>query len=447
MRYRTGLILLIGFGLLVVLVGALGLSALRRAERILKEVFNIHEAYRKSASILSDIESNTYLSGILVRDYLLDPLPTAGPLYRKELLEIRSLTSKRLADLGALIGYEQSSAVERLEGELDTYWDSLDPIFEWTPDERAALRFSFLRQQVLPRRNAIIDMMREMDRLNATTLRKEEEKLRQSRGGYRIYLVRMISIALSVALLVAIASILRISRLERHSYEQRMRTERAEQELRRLSQKLLQTQEQERKSISRELHDEIGQALTAFRMELSNLEHLRTASPEEFMAHLAEAKSLSERALRSVRDLAMGLRPSMLDDLGLGPALEWQTREFSRRSGIPVTFQADGELDNLPENLRTCVYRIVQESLTNCARHAKADDVRISIHGSRDCISLTIQDNGVGFDPELLTGGGLGLIGMQERVKELGGTMSVFSQLQKGTLLEVSIPLIQEIAP
>ena len=111
MRYRTGFILVIGFGALIVLVGVLGFSALRRAEGILAEVSKIHEVYRKSTSILNEIESSTYLSGVLVRDYLLDPLPAAGPLYRKDLLEIRSLMTKRPAELGALIGYEETNVL------------------------------------------------------------------------------------------------------------------------------------------------------------------------------------------------------------------------------------------------------------------------------------------------------------------------------------------------
>jgi signal transduction histidine kinase len=117
------------------------------------------------------------------------------------------------------------------------------------------------------------------------------------------------------------------------------------------------------------------------------------------MDQLVGIKSLAEKTLRSVRDLAMGLRSSMLDDLGLVPALQWQPREFSRRSGIRATVQTDGNLDKLPESLCTCVYGLVRESLTNCARHAHARNVAIAVRESGRRISVTIRDAGVGFRP------------------------------------------------
>jgi signal transduction histidine kinase len=181
--------------------------------------------------------------------------------------------------------------------------------------------------------------------------------------------------------------------------------------------------------------------ITALRMELTNLELLRHDAGRGFTEHLSEAKDLAEKTLQSVRNLAMGLRPSMLDDLGLGPALQWQAREFSRRSGIPVTVKADGDLENLPEDLRTCIYRVVQESFTNCARHAQANGIQLAVRSGAGRISMTIQDNGVGFNPGASRGHGLGLIGMEERVRELGGTISINSEPQKGTTIQLDVPL------
>ena len=112
--------------------------------------------------------------------------------------------------------------------------------------------------------------------------------------------------------------------------------------------------------------------LTGLRLEIRNLEELRTSPGPAFQEHFEEARNLAENTLRAVRNLAMGLRPSMLDDLGLALALQWQVREFSRLNGIPATAEIDGDLDKLPEEVCTCVYRVVQESLTNCARHAQA---------------------------------------------------------------------------
>jgi signal transduction histidine kinase len=187
--------------------------------------------------------------------------------------------------------------------------------------------------------------------------------------------------------------------------------------------------------------------LTGLKMELANLEEFRKSPGNEFRDHLAETKAITEQTMRSVRDMAMGLRPSMLDDLGLEPALRWQAREFSRRSGVPVSLDADGDLEHLSDAVRTCIYRVVQESLTNCGRHAQASNVQIRVLGKEDRINLAIEDDGKGFNPSKVSDRGLGLIGMEERIKKLGGTFSIFSQTQKGlegTVLTVELPYTTE---
>jgi signal transduction histidine kinase len=207
-----------------------------------------------------------------------------------------------------------------------------------------------------------------------------------------------------------------------------------------LSAEHVREQEEERKSLSRELHDEIGQTVTALGIEIGNIERLSGQSGSEFLERVAEAKQLNQGVLRSVRDMAMGLRPSMLDDSGLVPALRWQAREFSKRVGIPVDLQIDGSLESLPDDLRTCIYRIVQETLTNCARHAQAHNIRIALHGRSDGVTVAVQDDGIGFDP-LAKAAGLGIIGIEERAREFGGALRISSENQRGTLLLVEIPL------
>ncbi|MBK5292609.1 MAG: hypothetical protein JJE04_13145 [Acidobacteriia bacterium] len=173
--------------------------------------------------------------------------------------------------------------------------------------------------------------------------------------------------------------------------------ERGAEDLRRLSLKLSKAQEDERKSISRELHDQVGQMLTALRIEIVNIEEFRHDAGDSFSRHMADARKLAEETLRTIRDISMGLRPSVLDELGLGPALKWQVREFTRRSGVPVEIQIDGTLDKLADTHRTCVYRLVQEALTNCARHARASQIRITVHGgaTANCADSGGQRRGV----------------------------------------------------
>src|SRR6185437_563724 len=198
--------------------------------------------------------------------------------------------------------------------------------------------------------------------------------------------------------------------------------------------------EDERKTISRELHDEVGQILTGLRMELGSL--WRGEADAAFRERLDSVKGLAEETLRSVRNLALLLRPSMLDDLGLGAALRWQAKEFSARSGIPVSIDIEGEVNSLPEAFRICLYRAIQEALTNCLRHAEANRVTIAIVQEKDLVSASIQDNGRGFETSSLRTRGLGLVGMEERVRALQGELTVSSRPGFGTLIRIELPLV-----
>jgi signal transduction histidine kinase len=185
--------------------------------------------------------------------------------------------------------------------------------------------------------------------------------------------------------------------------------------------------------------------LTALRMELGNVEEFRNQAGSDFTNHLGQAKKLAEDTLRTVRNMSAGLRPSVLDELGLAPALQWQAREFTKRSGVPVEMRLDGDLANLPDAHRTCIYRVVQEALTNCARHAQAKSIRVGLHGGPQMLSLTVEDDGVGFEIQKVRGRGIGLLGIEERVRELGGTVQLRSQPSTGTLLRCEIPTPKEV--
>jgi signal transduction histidine kinase len=443
MKNRSWPVLTVGFGILLVLIGLFAWGANRRAVQIYMETSSLHRSFQDSEELLNEIRTELHLSGILVRDFLLDASPSSTVTHVEELTQLRSTMVKQLSELDAHGLFGQSATLKTLHAEIDAYWDVLAPIFDWTPSEKLARSRGFLQREVLPRREAVLEIAREIRDFNEDNFNRELQQTAIRQQGFRRYIGAMSTAALLLGVLVTGISILRISRLERRAQEHREETERAAQELRRLSRQLAGAQEEERKSISRELHDEIGQMLTALRMELSNLEDLR-ADEKNFKQQLDETKRLINRAVQIVRDLATGLRPAMLDELGLAPAVEWQAREFSRRSGIAVNVQVTGNLDKLPDPHRTSVYRVVQEALTNCARHAEATRVRVTLHEERNALSLTIQDDGVGFDPRSPKRK-LGLVGIEERVLELGGKLAIYSQPQRGTLLQVEIPLLREV--
>lgn len=440
MRLRSWLILTLAFGSLIGLICFFGVATLHRAKGVYANLIELNQHYKHSEASLEEIRAGIHVSSMLVRDYLLDPSGLRDVHYRGELRGLYDQTGKELDELARLDQGGNRNHLENLRVEVNQYWRSLNPVFEWTPKQKLALSYQFLHQEVMQHTTAVLELTKEIHALNEASLRSQQNDIAASERQFKEYLVRMLVALEALGCLIAFSCIYRVVTLEHRSRGERERAEAAERELRRLSDQLVQTQEEERRSISRELHDEVGQMLTGLRMELRGLRRMHEAPREQFEARVEQTKSLLDRTLQAVRDIAMGLRPSMLDDLGLGPALEWQGRDFSRRYDIPVTVKVDAALDNLPDDYRTNIFRIVQEALTNCARHAKAGSVHISLLEGGGSVRLTISDDGVGMDLKTPRKGGLGLMGIQERVRKLGGQLSIQSSGTKGTLLSVEIP-------
>lgn len=442
---RSAPVLLIVFAMLIGLIAIANIGTMRRARQSYTALAALNGRYRHTDRVLNSIGSGISMAGLLARDYLLDRSNANAADYRSQLIEERSAMEQEFRDLRTAIREEDRPELERLRAEVEGYWDALDPLFEWTPEDKAARSITFLRREVLPRRRAALSITSEISKLTEANLDRQRKEIDQSEAAMVTFIGRMLAVTVLLGLGIAAATVFRTTKLERNSELQRLRTEMAERELRGLSRQLVQAQEEERKSLSRELHDEVGQMLTGLRMELASLQELRTAPDDQFRTHIDDAKRLAERCLRALRDLATGLRPSMLDDLGLGPALQWQARQFAKHAGIPVNVQIENLPRPIPEPHRTCVYRLVQEALTNCARHAHAGKIDVIIGRQSAGISVSVRDDGVGFDPSNIRGRGLGLLGMQERVKVLGGNLAINSRPRKGTLLLAQIPLPSEV--
>lgn len=222
--------------------------------------------------------------------------------------------------------------------------------------------------------------------------------------------------------------------------EERQQLEHSRHELRRLSASVVEAREEERRRIARELHDELGQRLSALKMDLSSLGH--DMHRPAYDGRIAAMMEMLDETVASVRRIAADLRPMMLDDLGLNAAIEWLGRESARRMGMEVTVRL-GEVDPvLDSRASTAVYRMVQEALTNVARHARATDVRIDLRQANDELVLTVHDNGVGFpssNPH--KEGSFGLMGIRERAYLLGGSLEVDNPPGGGGRITVRLPL------
>lgn len=201
--------------------------------------------------------------------------------------------------------------------------------------------------------------------------------------------------------------------------------------------------EEEKTRVARELHDELAQPLTALKMDAIWVRDSIVQAPEAAAARLGEMVEMLDHAIAATRRIASDLRPLLLDDLGLVPAVEWLVSKFIQRSGVACTLAVDETLE-LPEPYATALFRIVQESLANVAKHAGASEVAVTIERSRGMVTLAVRDNGCGFSPAVpRKPQSLGLLGLRERAQLLKGKIVIESAPGKGTRIEVSFPLQQ----
>lgn len=421
-------ILTLGFGGLLALMAYIGIDSVRNLSGIRQNNDRIRRAHMARNRSLDQIRSNVYLSGTLVRDYLLEPDASVANRNRQSLEKTRREMSTALDAYARLAPPNQVHPLEALRQQLGRYWDLLEPVTKWGAEQRRQAGYAFLRDEVFPRRTAMLGIADQINVLNEEQLTLGDEMVVSLFEEFQRRLVITLTVTLLVGSVLAAVSMRRILVLERQAAARYA-------EVRELSIRLVEAQENERRAISRELHDEVGQSLSAVLIGLGNLSAMLPAEAKEQVVSL---RTLAENSVRAVRNMALLLRPSMLDDLGLVPALEWQAREVQRLSRLRVKVIAQNVPDDMPEEHKTCVYRIVQEALNNCMRHADAENVEVTVKEEPGRLLLRVQDDGKGFAPAQHKG--MGLVGIQERVANLKGHFRVDSAPGRGTLLAVELP-------
>ncbi len=236
-------------------------------------------------------------------------------------------------------------------------------------------------------------------------------------------------------LIARIRTILRLNRY-RTLVEQR-------ENIRHMAERLIAAQEEERQRISRELHDDLGQALTTHLLSLRNLQEDLSLPAEVLFERLQALYDQSYEVSVKIRRLARDLRPPVLDALGLKVAMQTYCTEFTRRTHLPVVFEADASLPELADMYNITLYRLLQEALTNIVKHAQASQVWVELSLEDNTVNLTVQDNGVGFSEESSKSKGIGLAGLRERITIAGGTLNISSTPERGTVLSAQFPLAE----
>jgi signal transduction histidine kinase len=439
----TRVAVMAGFGGLLAIITLAGIDSIRVMQQIRRNDDQIRQEFLLRNHLLNTIRSDLYLSGTYVRDYLLDPESERAESYRTTLEQVRTEMDSAFESYGSRLDASEGEHYAALKIELARYWGILEPVLQLNAQERQRTGYVFLRDEVFPRRTAMLQIANRIADLNEQQLNAANERdaalLRSFQN--RLAVTLLITVLLGIGM--AAFSTRRILKLEARAHIQYQAVSEARRQLENLSARLVQAQETERRSLARELHDEVGQALSAVLVELRNLSTgLAVQSEEQLSRHVETIKGLVENTVRTVRNMSLLLRPSMLDDLGLIPALRWQAREVSRQTCMDVTVSTDLVSDDLPDEYKTCIYRVVQEALHNCSRHSYATAVRINVKQEPHQLTLSIRDNGKGFDVKQSKG--LGLLGIEERVAHLGGTCIIHSEAGSGTVLAVDLPFTQQ---
>ncbi len=369
-----------------------------------------------------------WLGGIYSRDYFLSPSAAGQERFATRVQELETQGQQALAKLHTLDPVVVESL--RLPQELATFLHELRGV-PGSPN-------SYIETVLVPRRLSAFALLEEVRSDGRGELVAAQDRYLTERAGATRTLVFLLIASLAIGAAVAFFSLRIATRVERERYVHSL-------ELEKLSTRLLEIQEEERRSLSRELHDEVGQSLTALRMEIS---HAVSVLPDsDARVRLARARELAERTVRMVRDISLLLRPSLLDDLGLGAALQWQLEDFSRRSGIRTEFDGADLGETLSDVTKTCIFRIAQEALHNCEKYSQARNVRVVLAQDERSLVLEVQDDGVGFplSERGLPSQGTGILGIKERAQKLGGTLAVESRPNAGTRIAVRLPI--EAAP
>jgi signal transduction histidine kinase len=402
----------------------------------------IRQEYVERDRLLEKLRANIYVSGTYFRDFLLDTSDAGAARHRDQFLSVKAEILAGAAEYARIAGLAGRRPTQELQGELNAYFDTLTPALTWSAKQRQARANDMIQHELLPRRMMAVSLADRVQQSSEKRLEINSEAVGEMFSSFRTRLLLLLVLTIAIGVALAAVTMWRLLHLERISEARFLEVAGAREELKQLSAELLSAQESERRRISRELHDEVGQVLSAMMLAAGNLRSsLNQHDDGTALRQLQLIEDMTERSARVVRNLSLILRPTMLDDLGLIAALKWLAREVSRTGSLQVEVDAEEAPDELPEEHRTCVYRVVQEAVRNASRHSGAHHVRITakVEIERTRLYVGVQDDGKGFNPALEKG--MGILGMEERVAHLGGAMQIATGSGRGTKVNVELPL------
>jgi signal transduction histidine kinase len=434
-------ILLLGFAAIFALWLSSAYVLGRRVIEADSRVAAITTEFSKSEEVLSTVREQVLLSSVVARDAALENDAARVSSQRDRLQMVRNEIEGRLQEyLPRVDSVAEREHWTRLRAEVDEYWSSLSPVLTGELTGEAAR--TFLRSSVIPKHELVLRVSEDLRTLKQDALREQQAAVAELHRTVRERIWWTSALAVAVGFVVALLAGRYIGRLESWIRHQHAQEREHKRELQRLSAEVEDARENERRTIARDLHDEIGQALMTIKLDLGVVDRGGQVSGAPAEA-LGEARESTDLAIRTVRDLSQLLHPPMLNDFGLAVTLQAYVHAFSERSGVRAELVLDRMEARVPSDVEVCAYRIVQEALTNVAKHAKATSCRVYLHRLPHSLLVTIEDDGKGIattnhkEAEVR---GVGLVGVRERVSRAGGTVSIESA-GRGTRLTVELPV------
>ena len=429
----------LGYGAVLVLLILSSAETYRIQDSISERHAAIYQRYLVQDAALRTLRRDVFLAANHVRDFFLSAKPDRGAQLESEIRKVErdcQAALDRLAFTATPAGNE-----DRIRKDLAEFWAMIEPVARTVAQVANGDEYEFVQREIVPRRTQLYTELLEMTEAEQVVLQEAETDFTLSRRSALRRLLETLGLCVALGVLVSWFSLRHADRLEAETARQYAEVTLAKRQLEQLSARLVDTEEEGRRRLSRELHDEIGQTLTALRIEISQA--LKQAERPQARESLMRARALTERSVETVRNICLLLRPALLDELGLVPAVQWQLQEFSRRSGIACEFTESGGDRHLSDAVKICVYRIVQESLNNCVKHAGATRIQVTIRAEADMLTAEVADDGCGFtwNAQGMPGGGLGLLGMRERAVMVGGRLTIESSPGHGTRVIARIPV------
>jgi signal transduction histidine kinase len=441
-RHGVGRVVLIGMGVALALLVGLGVYAVRSLSAVSIASSSTTREYFRQAERLEIAQNVMSAAASAVRDYLLDPDISSLARHRDRAKVLMSQERTAIEDYAGVASQERNSLVGRLRAEVSNFQAAANGALRLSGGDRSASGVNLHLNRLVPLRDQALSTIGEIATRDRSDLRSAAAQTGQFVQAAERRLWTVIVLTVLLALLVAGTTVVHLMRLQRIASERYHASVRAGVELEKLSRRLLTLQEDERRRIARELHDDLGQRLASVLFELSTSTERTDVSPELRLTIEHIAEQVSDVA-KDLQQLSRSLHSAVLDKIGLEAAIRSDCSAIQQRTSFDVDFKATAVPKRLPEAVSLTAYRVFQEALQNAIKHSHTDRLDVSLTAEAQDLVLRVKDYGMGFAMEPVNRpDGLGLVSMRERLKMVRGVFRIDSSIGKGTQVEARIPML-----